>query len=182
MLRLSIIASQHNQTGASRVDVCFDSCNYHRHGDHFWPTMDGWWRPLLQPLIRLACHLTGEHRWAGLWCLHAGVSGICIQTVTNLEKSKSQTPIIAERSLDGLCVVHEFHYTEYYCSSQVDSFCLSFLLDYLTKGKHAFESAGLLVLMWFRLCSDIGRTMNLKNTGSLVVLKHFYDIQMCCAR
>lgn len=42
----------------------------HRHGDHFWPAVDGWRGTLLQFLIRLACHLTGRHRWAGVWCLH----------------------------------------------------------------------------------------------------------------
>lgn len=48
MLSLSIIVAGRNQTGASRIEVALTAVITHRHGDHFWPAVDGQRRPLLQ--------------------------------------------------------------------------------------------------------------------------------------
>ena len=48
MLSLSIIVAEHNQTGASRTEDALTAVIIHRHGDHFWPAVDGRRMPLLQ--------------------------------------------------------------------------------------------------------------------------------------
>lgn len=48
MVSLSIIVAERNQTGASRMEDALTAVITHRHGDHFWPAVDGWQRPLLQ--------------------------------------------------------------------------------------------------------------------------------------
>lgn len=48
MLSLSIIVAEHNQTGASRMEDALTAVIIHRHGDHFWPAVDGRLTPLLQ--------------------------------------------------------------------------------------------------------------------------------------
>lgn len=48
MLSLSIIVAERNQNGASRMREELTAVITHRHGDHFWPAMDGQRRPLLQ--------------------------------------------------------------------------------------------------------------------------------------
>lgn len=41
MLSLSIIVAGRNQTGASRTEDALTAVITHRHGDHFWPAVDG---------------------------------------------------------------------------------------------------------------------------------------------
>lgn len=41
MLSLSIIVAGRNQTGASRMEDALTAVITHRHGDHFWPAVDG---------------------------------------------------------------------------------------------------------------------------------------------
>lgn len=66
MLSLSIIVAGRNQTRASRMEDALTAVITHRHGDHFWPAVDGRRRPLLQSaFIRLGCQLSGRHGWAG---------------------------------------------------------------------------------------------------------------------
>lgn len=48
MLSLSIIVAELNQTGASGTEDALTAVITHRHGDHFWPAMDGQQKPLLQ--------------------------------------------------------------------------------------------------------------------------------------
>lgn len=48
MLSLSIIVAKRNQTDASRMEDALTAVITHRHGDHFWPAVDGRRRPLLQ--------------------------------------------------------------------------------------------------------------------------------------
>ncbi len=47
MLSLSIIVAERNQTGASRMEDALTAVITHRHGDYFWPAVDGQQRPLL---------------------------------------------------------------------------------------------------------------------------------------
>lgn len=41
MLSLSVIVAERNQTGDSGMEVASTAVITHRHGDHFWPAVDG---------------------------------------------------------------------------------------------------------------------------------------------
>lgn len=52
MLGSYIIVAEHNQTGASEMELTLTAVITHRHGEDFWPAVDGRRRPLLQAAFK----------------------------------------------------------------------------------------------------------------------------------